>query len=79
MALGDHIQIGPLTRLIVGQELNMAAGQPDVCNVILHRTGDVLVIVDTGATSVIRDAIRSIAEDLQPWSKVLLLTTHAHI
>ncbi|CAM3956435.1 MBL fold metallo-hydrolase [Smaragdicoccus niigatensis] len=79
MALGDQIQIGPLTRMIVGQELIMAAGQPDVCNVIVHRTGELLVVVDTGATSVVRDAIRSIADDLRPWSKVLLLTTHAHI
>lgn len=57
----------------------MAARQPDVCNVIVHRTGDLLVIVDSGVTSTIRDAIRSAAEDLAPWSKILLLTTHGHV
>ena len=78
MTLGKQIEIDARTRLIVGQELNMAAGQPDVCNVIVHRTGDTLVLVDSGVTSTIRDAIRTVADDLGPWSKILLLTTHGH-
>ena len=56
----------------------MAARQPDVCNVIVHRTGELLVIVDSGVTSTVRDAIRSAADDLAPWSRILLLTTHGH-
>src|SRR6476661_7197352 len=64
--------------MIVGQELDLVGGQPDVCNVIVHRAGDLLVLVDSGVTSVFRDAIRSAAEDLAPWSKILLLTTHGH-
>jgi glyoxylase-like metal-dependent hydrolase (beta-lactamase superfamily II) len=78
MTLGEQIEIDARTRLIVGQELVMAVGQPDVCNVIVHRAGDTLVIVDSGVTSTIRDAIRSAAQNLGPWSKILLLTTHGH-
>ncbi|MEN0139977.1 MAG: MBL fold metallo-hydrolase, partial [Rhodococcus sp. (in: high G+C Gram-positive bacteria)] len=57
---------------------DMAAQQPDVGNVIVHRAGNLLVIVDSGVTTAFRDAIRSAAEDLAPWSKILLLTTHGH-
>ena len=78
MALGEQIEIDVRTRMIVGQELDMAARQPDVGNVIVHRAGDLLVLVDSGVTTVIRDAIRSAADDLAPWSKILLLTTHGH-
>ena len=78
MTLGEQIEIDARTRLIMGQELDMRARQPDVCNVIVHRAGDVLVLIDSGVTSTIRDAIRSAAEDIAPWSKILLLTTHGH-
>lgn len=64
--------------MIVGQALDMAAHQPDVGNVIVHRAGDLLVLVDSGVTTAFRDAIRSAADDLAPWSKILLLTTHGH-
>lgn len=78
MTLCEQIEIDDRTRMIVGQELDMVAGQPDVCNVIVHRAGDLLVLVDSGVTSVFRDAIRSAADDLAPWSNILLLTTHGH-
>ncbi|MGV9863641.1 MBL fold metallo-hydrolase [Rhodococcus koreensis] len=78
MALGEQIEIDARTRMIVGQALDMAAHQPDVGNVIVHRAGDLLVLVDSGVTTAFRDAIRSAADDLAPWSKILLLTTHGH-
>jgi glyoxylase-like metal-dependent hydrolase (beta-lactamase superfamily II) len=78
VTLGEQIEVDSRTRLIVGRELDIAARQPDVCNVIVHRTGDTLVIVDSGLTSIVRDAIRAAAGELGPWSKLLLLTTHGH-
>lgn len=78
MTLGEQIELDARTRLIMGQELDMRARQPDVSNVIVHRTGDLLVLIDSGVTSTIRDSIRSAAGDLAGWSKILLLTTHGH-
>ena len=65
--------------MLVGQPLDIAKGQPDVANVIVHRTGDTLVVVDTGATEGFRGAISAAAERLGGWDQAILLTTHGHL
>jgi glyoxylase-like metal-dependent hydrolase (beta-lactamase superfamily II) len=79
MALGDLVAVDDRTLVVIGQPLDGAAGQPDVANAVVHRSGSTLVLIDTGATGVFRGAIEEAAHRLAPWSKVLLLTTHGHI
>lgn len=57
MALGDIIDIDDHTVLVIGQELDMAKGQPDVGNALLHRVDDTLFLVDTGVTAAFRSAL----------------------
>ncbi|MFJ3925188.1 MBL fold metallo-hydrolase [Streptomyces sp. NPDC090022] len=77
-ALGDLIGIDDRTVLVLGQELDVAHGRPDVANALVHRAGETLVLVDTGVTTAFRAALREAAGRVGPWSRVLLLTTHGH-
>ncbi|MET9853691.1 MBL fold metallo-hydrolase [Streptomyces sp. NPDC006450] len=78
-ALGDLIEIDERTVLVLGQGLDLAHGQPDVANALVHRAGDTLVLVDTGVTEVFRAALLEAAGRVGPWSRALVLTTHGHL
>lgn len=75
---GDAIEITPDVRMIVGRELDMAAGEVDVANVILYRTGSTLVVIDTGGTSEFIQFLDAAAEQLRPFDEVVLITSHGH-
>ncbi|KIF06640.1 hypothetical protein PL81_06425 [Streptomyces sp. RSD-27] len=77
-ALGDLIDLDDRTVLVVGRELDVEHGRPDVGNALVHRAGDTLVLVDTGVTEPFRAALRDAARRVGPWSRALLLTTHGH-
>ncbi|MFE5767565.1 MBL fold metallo-hydrolase [Streptomyces sp. NPDC056485] len=77
-ALGESIGIDERTVLVLGQELDVGRGQPDVGNALVHRAGETLVLVDTGVTEAFRAALREAADRVGPWSRVLVLTTHGH-
>ncbi|MEU2491057.1 MBL fold metallo-hydrolase [Streptomyces sp. NPDC007883] len=77
-ALGDLIEIDDRTVLVLGRELAIERDQPDVANALVHRTGDTLVLVDTGVTTAFRAAIRDAAGRVGHWSRALVLTTHGH-
>jgi len=79
MSLGDVIQIDDRTVLVTGQELDIEANQPDVSNVLLHRVGSTLVMVDTGVTAQFRAALLRAVDLVGPWTELLLLTTHGHV
>lgn len=78
-ALGDLIDIDDRTVLVLGQGLDLAHGQPDVANALVHRTGDTLVLVDTGVTEAFRAALPEAAARVGPWARALVLTTHGHL
>ncbi|MFE0578471.1 MBL fold metallo-hydrolase [Streptomyces sp. NPDC058874] len=77
-ALGDLIGIDDRTVLVLGRELDLAHGRPDVANALVHRAGDTLVLVDTGVTTAFRAALRAAADRVGPWSRAVVLTTHGH-
>jgi glyoxylase-like metal-dependent hydrolase (beta-lactamase superfamily II) len=76
--LGQVHRIDERTLLVQGQELNIDAKQPDVANAVLHRTGDTVVIVDTGVTEAFRKALRGAVDEFVDAKRLLLLTTHCH-
>jgi hypothetical protein len=57
--LGELLEIDGRTVLVLGQELDFAADQPDVANALVHRVGDTLVVVDTGVTTAFRAALKT--------------------
>ena len=77
-ALGDLIEIDDRTVLVLGQELDVAHDRPDVGNALVHRAGDTLVIVDTGVTTVFREALLAASRAVGAWSRAVVLTTHGH-
>ncbi|MBM9468363.1 MBL fold metallo-hydrolase [Nakamurella leprariae] len=79
MALGDVIRIDDRTVLVVGQEMVIARNQPDVGNALIHRVGELLVMVDTGVTTAFRDALRRAVTTVGDWTDLLLLTSHGHV
>ncbi|MEJ2865464.1 MBL fold metallo-hydrolase [Actinomycetospora flava] len=76
--LGTVVAIDDRTVLVTGQELDVAHEQPDVGHALVHRAGDVLVLVDTGVTEAFRAALKGAVDRVGPWSRLLLLTTHGH-
>lgn len=76
--LGEVLEIDDRTVLVLGQELDVAADQPDVANALVHRVGDTLVLVDTGATTEFREALRAATRRVGAWSRAIVLTTHGH-
>lgn len=78
-ALGEHLRIDDRTILVLGQELDVAHDQPDVANALVHRAGDVLVIVDTGVTAAFRTALKAAIAQVGDFSRALVLTTHGHV
>ncbi|MEU6705643.1 MBL fold metallo-hydrolase [Streptomyces wuyuanensis] len=77
-ALGDLIEIDDRTVLVLGRELDIEHDQPDVANVLVHNTGDTLVLVDTGVTTAFRTALQEAAGRVGHYSRALVLTTHGH-
>ncbi|MEV7614134.1 MBL fold metallo-hydrolase [Streptomyces sp. NPDC089799] len=78
-ALGDLVGIDDRTVLVLGQELDVEHGRPDVANALVHRAGDTLVLVDTGVTEPFRAALREATGRVGSWSRALVLTTHGHV
>lgn len=79
MALGDILRIDDRTVLVLGQELDVQHRQPDVGNSMLHRSGDTLVLIDTGVTTEFRAALTRAADMVGDWTRLLVLTTHGHV
>jgi len=79
MALGNIMDIDDRTVLVIGQELDVEKGQPDVGNALLHRVDDTLFLVDTGVTTSFREALTEAIDRVGPWHKLVLLTTHGHV
>jgi glyoxylase-like metal-dependent hydrolase (beta-lactamase superfamily II) len=77
--LGELLEIDDRTLLVLGQELDFAADQPDVANALVHRVGDTLVVVDTGVTTAFRAALKVATRRVGDWSRALVLTTHGHL
>ena len=77
-SLGDVLELDDRTVLVLGQQLDVAHDQPDVANALVHRTGDTLFLVDTGATTAFRQALRDAVDRVGPWSRLIVLTTHGH-
>jgi len=79
MALGDITRIDDRTVLVLGQVLDIARNQPDVANALVHRVDDTLFLVDTGVTTAFRDAVRNAVDQVGPWKRLVLLTSHGHV
>ncbi len=77
-ALGDVIEIDDQTVLVLGQKLDFEHNQPDAANALVHRTGDTLVLVDTGVSAPFREALKAATARVGQWSRLVLLTTHGH-
>lgn len=77
-ALGTRLRIDDATVLVIGQPLDVAKSQPDAANALVHRTGNTLVLVDTGVTTAFRDALLRAVDEVGPWTELVLITTHGH-
>ena len=76
--LGTVQRIDDRTVLVLGQDLNVAANQPDVANVLLHRVGRTLFMIDTGVTVEFRAAVKNAVDLVGQWDRLVVLITHGH-
>ena len=81
---GAHAQYGQIvpvterTLLVIGRPLNLGE-QADVANVVLHRAGDTLYLIDTGDTESFRAHLHEAADRLRPFRRVVLINTNGHV
>lgn len=76
--LGDIVPIAENTFLIEGLEPSLILKEPDVASVLVHRAGESLYILDTGATLKVRKGIIEAAERLRPFKRLVVLNSHGH-
>lgn len=77
-AVGEVVSIDDRTVLVLGQELDVAANQPDIANVLLHRVDRTLFMIDTGVTAGFRRALTAAVNRVGPWDHLVVLITHGH-
>jgi len=75
---GDIVRVAPKTLMVVGRPLAEDKGEGDIANTILHRAGDTLYVIDTGATPSFRPFLRKAIGRLRPFRNVVLINTHGH-
>jgi glyoxylase-like metal-dependent hydrolase (beta-lactamase superfamily II) len=75
---GDIIPIAKNTLFIEGLEPELILKEPDIASAVLHKAGDTLYIMDTGATLFFRERIKEAAERLRPFDRLVLLNSHGH-
>jgi glyoxylase-like metal-dependent hydrolase (beta-lactamase superfamily II) len=76
--LGDIVAIAERTLMIEGLDPSLILIEPDVASVLLHRSGETLYILDTGATLQVRKRIVEAAEQLRPFQRLVILNSHGH-
>lgn len=77
----DYGQVVPVTDntlLVMGRPLNLNE-QADVANVVLHRAGRTLYVIDTGDTDSFRQHLLNAVERLRPFQRVVLINTNGHV
>ncbi len=75
---GQIHEIASHTLFIEGLEPSLILKEPDVASAVLHKSGDTLYIMDTGATPLFRARVIEAAEQLRPFDRLVLLNSHAH-
>ncbi len=77
-AFGEAVEIAERTLLVGGRPMDFQKLQADVAAVLLHRAGDTLYIIDTGATEDFRQPLREAIDRLAPFKRVVLVNSHGH-
>ncbi len=75
---GEIHPIAADTLFIEGLDPALILREPDIASAVLHKSGDSLYVMDTGATLFFRQRIREAAERLRPFSRLVLLNSHGH-
>lgn len=78
MAYCDHHRSGENIIVIEGRELILGE-QGDVAQIVLHRDGDRLTVIDSGAYPEDRESILRAARQLGDVSHAVLLNSHGHV
>jgi len=76
--LGEIHQIADGTLMVEGQVPRNILSEPDICNVLIHKRGENLYCVDTGATMYFRGKVMEAIQSLRPFKFFVLLNSHAH-
>lgn len=75
---GEAVPVGENTLLVIGRPLTLGQ-QADVANVLLHRAGNTLYMIDSGDTEAFREHLRGAVEQLRPFRRVVLINTNGHV
>lgn len=78
MAYCDFHRLGRDIIILEGQDL-LLGKQGDVAQIVLHRRGGVLTILDSGVFDEDREAIVRAARELGDFSRVVLVNSHGHV
>lgn len=75
---GDIIQFSKNAFMIEGKVPSSIIKEPDIANSVVCRVGDVVYVIDTGATVFFQKKLIEAIEKLRPFKKLILFNSHCH-
>ena len=76
--LGEIHEVTERTLMVEGLMPRHIMLEPDVANTVIHKAGDTVYCVDTGATLLFRRKLKEAIERLRPFKRFVLFNSHAH-
>jgi glyoxylase-like metal-dependent hydrolase (beta-lactamase superfamily II) len=75
---GEIHPIAADTLFIEGLDPTLILREPDIASAVVHKADGTLYLMDTGATRFFRERLKTAAESLRPFDRLVLLNSHGH-
>lgn len=75
---GDIIRFRKNAFMVEGKIPSSIMKEPDIANSVIYKAGDVVYVIDTGATTFFGEKIIEAIEKLRPFRKLILFNSHCH-
>jgi glyoxylase-like metal-dependent hydrolase (beta-lactamase superfamily II) len=75
---GDIIEFSKNAFMIEGKVPSSIIKEPDIANSVVCKVGDIVYVIDTGATVFFQEKLIEAIEKLRPFKKLILFNSHCH-
>ncbi len=75
---GEIIQFAKNAFMVEGKIPSSIMKEPDIANSVVYKAGDIVYVIDTGATVFFRERLIIAVEQLRPFRKLILFNSHCH-
>lgn len=75
---GEIIQFAKNAFMVEGKIPSSIMKEPDIANSVVYKAGDIVYVIDTGATVFFKERLIMAVERLRPFRKLILFNSHCH-